>query len=61
MIFLVKRFIKASRIGRAMRAVATDQNTAALMGIDVNGVFIVSFRAGSGPFGGGWGSPGPDL
>jgi branched-chain amino acid transport system permease protein len=47
MIFLVKRFIKASRIGRAMRAVATDQNTAALMGIDVNGVFIVSFGLGA--------------
>jgi len=47
MIFLVKRFIKASRIGRAMRAVATDQNTAALMGIDVNGIFIVTFGLGA--------------
>ncbi len=47
MIFLVKRFIKASRIGRAMRAVATDPNTAALMGIDVDRVFIVTFGLGA--------------
>jgi len=47
MIFLVRRFIKASRIGRAMRAVATDQNTAALMGIDVNRVFIITFGLGA--------------
>jgi branched-chain amino acid transport system permease protein len=48
MVLLVKRFIKASRVGRAMRAVATDQNTAALMGIDVNRVFIVTFGLGGG-------------
>jgi branched-chain amino acid transport system permease protein len=48
MILLVKRFIASSRIGRAMRAVATDQNTAALMGIDVDRVFIVTFGIGAG-------------
>ena len=48
MILLVKRFIKGSRLGRSMRAVATDQNTAALMGIDVNRVFIATFGIGAG-------------
>jgi branched-chain amino acid transport system permease protein len=46
-IFLVKWFIRVSKIGRAMRAVATDQSTAALMGIDVNKVFIVTFGLGA--------------
>ncbi|MGD0625314.1 MAG: branched-chain amino acid ABC transporter permease [Thermodesulfobacteriota bacterium] len=47
MVFLVKWFIKTSRIGRAMRAVATDQNAAALMGIDVDRVFMVTFGLGA--------------
>jgi branched-chain amino acid transport system permease protein len=47
MIFLVRWFIKSSRMGRSMRAVAADQNTAALMGIDVNRVFTVTFGLGA--------------
>jgi branched-chain amino acid transport system permease protein len=47
MIFLVKRLIKGSRLGRAMRAVASDQKTAALMGIDVNRIFIITFALGA--------------
>ena len=47
MIFLVQWFIKASRIGRSMRAVAADQKTAALMGIDVNRVFLLTFGIGA--------------
>jgi branched-chain amino acid transport system permease protein len=47
MIFLLKRIIKGSRLGRAMRAVASNQKTAALMGIDVNQIFIITFALGA--------------
>lgn len=42
------RFIKKSRFGRAMRAVALDKNTAALMGVNVNLVYMSTFAFGCG-------------
>ena len=42
------RFIKTSRLGRAMRAVALDKNTAALMGVNVNLVYMTTFAFGCG-------------
>ena len=46
-IYFVTLFIKKSRVGRAMRAVAMDQYTASLMGINVNQVFMVTFALGA--------------
>ncbi len=39
--------INKTKIGRAMRAVAVDQETAALMGINVNQVISITFAIGS--------------
>lgn len=39
--------IKRTKIGRAMRAVAEDKNTAALMGIDVDMVIVTTFVLGA--------------
>lgn len=41
-------FIKRSRFGRAMRAVALDKRTAALMGVNVNLVYMMTFAFGCG-------------
>src|SRR3989339_1728662 len=41
-------FIKRSRFGRAIRAVALDKNTAALMGVNVNLVYQTTFGFGCG-------------
>ncbi len=41
-------FLKRGRIGRAMRAVAVDRNTAALMGIDVRRIYRITFFLGAG-------------
>jgi branched-chain amino acid transport system permease protein len=40
-------FIQKSKIGKAMRAVAEDKDTAALMGIDVNRIILITFVIGS--------------
>jgi branched-chain amino acid transport system permease protein len=39
-------FIQNSRIGKAMRAVAEDKATAALMGIDVDRIIVITFMLG---------------
>ncbi len=39
-------FIQNSRIGKAMRAVAEDKATAALMGIDVDRIIVITFTLG---------------
>jgi len=39
--------VKKTKAGRAMRAVSLDRNTAALMGVSVNGVIRVTFALGS--------------
>jgi branched-chain amino acid transport system permease protein len=40
-------FIKKTRTGKAMRAVAEDKDTAALMGIDVDRIIVTTFVVGS--------------
>jgi branched-chain amino acid transport system permease protein len=40
-------FIRGSRLGKAMRAVAEDRDAAALMGIDVNRIILITFVIGS--------------
>lgn len=40
-------FIKRTKIGKAMRAVAEDKDAAALMGIDVNRIILITFVIGS--------------
>lgn len=47
-IFLIHIFIKWTKMGIAMRAVARDKDTAALMGVDVNRVYTFTFALGSG-------------
>ncbi len=39
-------FITYSKTGKAMRAVAEDKQTAALMGIDVDGIIVITFILG---------------
>ncbi|MFN8423427.1 MAG: branched-chain amino acid ABC transporter permease [Anaerolineae bacterium] len=39
-------FVQHTRVGRAMRAVSEDKDTAALMGIDVDGVIVQTFMLG---------------
>lgn len=40
-------FVQRTRTGKAMRAVAEDKNTAALMGIDVDRVIVITFILGA--------------
>jgi len=39
-------FVNRSRVGKAIRAVAEDQSTASLMGIDVNRIIAITFFVG---------------
>lgn len=43
----LKFFIDKTRIGKAMRAASENQNTAALMGINVNRIISITFAIGS--------------
>jgi len=45
---VMSAFLKRGRIGRAMRAVAADRDTAALMGIDVRQIYRVTYFLGAG-------------
>ncbi len=47
MMLLLAFFVNKTRLGKAMRATALDQNTAMLMGIDVNAVISLTFAIGS--------------
>jgi branched-chain amino acid transport system permease protein len=40
-------FIQKSKVGKAMRAVAEDKEAAALMGVDVNRIILITFVIGS--------------
>jgi branched-chain amino acid transport system permease protein len=42
----LERFVARSRVGRGVRAVAQDQETAALMGVDINRVIAITFLLG---------------
>ncbi|GAA1776214.1 MULTISPECIES: branched-chain amino acid ABC transporter permease [Leucobacter] len=47
LMFLLQRYVMHSREGRAMRAIALDQNAALLMGVNVNKVISRTFFIGS--------------
>lgn len=47
LMILLYTFVQRSKTGRAMRAVAEDKNTAALMGVDVDNVIVVTFAIGA--------------
>lgn len=44
---LLNLFVNRTRLGRAMRASAQDKQTAALMGVNVNGIIALTFLVGS--------------
>ncbi len=44
---LLYTFVQRSKTGRAMRSVAEDKDTAALMGVDVDHVIVVTFAIGA--------------
>ena len=46
MLLAVDRLVRATRLGKAIRAVAQDSDTASLMGIDVNRVILLTFVLG---------------
>ena len=46
MLVALNYLVRATKIGKAIRAVAQDQNTAALMGIGVNGIISLTFLVG---------------
>ncbi len=46
MLVALNYLVKATKIGKAIRAVAQDQKTAALMGIGVNGIITLTFLVG---------------
>lgn len=46
MMIALQLFIQNSRTGKAMRAVAEDKQTAALMGIDVDTIIVITFMLG---------------
>ncbi|NUN48043.1 MAG: hypothetical protein HUU15_04345 [Candidatus Brocadiae bacterium] len=47
LMLLLELLVRKTRVGRAMRAVSLDQNTAALMGVSVNGIIRLTFVIGS--------------
>jgi branched-chain amino acid transport system permease protein len=46
MYFLLDRFVMRTRTGRGIRALAEDPEAAALMGVDINRVIVVTFLVG---------------
>ncbi|NLE52299.1 MAG: branched-chain amino acid ABC transporter permease [Chloroflexi bacterium] len=44
---LLYTFVQRSKTGRAMRSVAEDKDTAALMGVDVDQVIVITFAIGA--------------
>ncbi|MGH8946561.1 MAG: branched-chain amino acid ABC transporter permease [Acidimicrobiia bacterium] len=47
LMILLTQWVKLSRVGKAMRAVSFDTEAAAMMGIDVDRVIVVTFLIGS--------------
>jgi branched-chain amino acid transport system permease protein len=45
--FALERMVYHSRLGRAMRAVSSDERVASLLGIDVNRIVTITFAIGS--------------
>ncbi len=46
MLVALNYLVKATKVGKAIRAVSQDKNTAALMGIGVNGIISLTFLVG---------------
>jgi len=46
LMLLLDRFIKLTRVGRAMRATAQDREAASLMGVDINRTIFITFLIG---------------
>ncbi len=46
MMFGLHEFVQRTRVGKAMRAVAADRETAALMGINVDNIIVTTFAVG---------------
>ncbi len=46
MLVALNYFVRGTKVGKAIRAVAQDQHTAALMGISVNGIIALTFFVG---------------
>lgn len=46
MMLVLQQFVQRTRIGKAMRAVAEDRETAALMGINVDNIIVTTFALG---------------
>jgi branched-chain amino acid transport system permease protein len=47
LLFLLNYIVRRTKVGRAMRAVAYDKQTASLMGINVNGIISTTFAIGA--------------
>src|SRR4029453_13977549 len=59
LMFGLQTFVRRTRLGRAMRATALDQQASKLMGVDVNQTIALTFAIGGAPAGaagGVWGS-----
>jgi len=46
MLVVLDRFVRGTRLGRGIRAVAQDQETAALMGVNINRIIVTTFFIG---------------
>jgi branched-chain amino acid transport system permease protein len=46
MLFILDRFVNQSHFGRGIRAVSQDTEAAAMMGVDINRVIVVTFLVG---------------
>jgi branched-chain amino acid transport system permease protein len=46
MLFILDRFVRTTRLGRGIRAVAQDPETASMMGVNIDGVVVTTFFVG---------------
>jgi branched-chain amino acid transport system permease protein len=46
MLFILDRFVRHTRLGRGIRAVAQDPEAASMMGVNINGVIVATFFVG---------------
>ena len=46
MLVFLDRFVNGTRMGRGIRAVAQDAETASLMGVDINRIIVITFLVG---------------
>jgi branched-chain amino acid transport system permease protein len=46
MMFLLDRFVRGTKVGRGIRAVAQDAETASLMGVNIDRIVVITFLVG---------------